>query len=728
MEKKRTYRLTIFLLVIALVTVMCAVSGGEAPTESVAPLTANLSEISGEVKVLKQLEGVFKDAVADTQIEEQDQVLTGEDGRVRMDLSNGTIIRLSPLSNFTLTSIEDTPEGPLTRLQLNIGRLWIILRGGVVEVDTPSGLASVRGSYLHVWVDPETDEAGVTCLEGECTLGNSGGTVALVAGQSAKIVGEFSPPVADAMTDEDVAEWIAGNPEATLVVIPLTQTVAAYQGQALPESKTNTPTMTPTVTTTPKDTSTPTITGTPADCGPQSGWVLHTVREGESLESIAALYRVEVSALQQANCRGDLTFVTTGEKLYVPNVATSTPTKTPTPTPSKTPTPIASSTPNYTLTVSAGGPTATPKNSATTFDGPVGPDNEVIDAVDGSECPNAYKITAKDENGITDVKMIWTYDGSLPMRDKAISKSYYKLLPLISTDRYGVSDYTIDTSGQSLPVNIRFRFAVLDDLGNVAYFPKDDAYDLTDKVNCPVGVTPTTLVDTPTVFNSFTGPSGTLSVCKQTYSVNVTDPDGIVEVKLLYSIDGNDPDYGTAVGLGNYYLMGDQGGGTYEAADEVINTDGNVGTDTVKYRFSVKDGLGNIKQSTVYSYNDNLECGETTWTFYATPQPALSSPLLCTQAYEVFVEDANGIDMVKVHYEVKNSLLDLQLTDFTELTLDAGTIYSGNWMLSEGIDTSGFTSPPFVIYYVIKAYDSEGDVVEMLSSSYTDDQTCTYVP
>lgn len=724
MNKKRTLEMALFLLVIALVTVMCANGGGEEQPQSTAPLTAQLTEISGEVKVLKQLDGIFKDAIANVQIEEQDQVLTGEDGRVRMDLSNGTIIRLSPLSNFTLTGIEDTPEGPLTRLQLNIGRLWIILRGGVVEVDTPSGLASVRGSYLHVWVDPVTDQAGVTCLEGICTLGNGGGTIALVAGQSAMIEGAFNPPVADRMDDADVSEWLEGNPEATLVVVPLTQTVAAYEGQPLPESKTNTPTPTASVTNTPNPSYTATITGTPADCGPPEGWVLHTVKaEEDSLESIAALYRVEVSALQQANCRGDMTFVTTGEKLYVPNVATSTPTKTPTPTPTQTPTPIASSTPNWTKTVAAGGATATPSNSATVFSNPAGPDRMIITndttVERNTTCENAYKITATDSNGISDVKLIWTFDGSLPVRDTAIDDGYYKLLPKISTDRYGVSDYMIDTTGETPTVDIRFRFTVLDDDGYVSYYPKTDAYDLEDTIGCAP-------VDTPTTFNSQSGPTGTLTVCEQNYAVNATDPDGIVEVKMIYTLDGTNPNYSTAVSQGKYVLMSDAGGGAYEANNIVINTESMTPPVTVKYRFSVKDAFGTIKVSPVPvdSYSDSLECGQSTGINFVTPVAPLTSPATCEQTYSVDVTDTDGVQSVKVFYSLTDAISATDSGSFP-LSLVSGDAYSGTYSVAKAIDTIGF-APTITVDYEFKVKDVLGNWVTVSSMySFTDDQTCT---
>jgi hypothetical protein len=60
-------------------------------------------------------------------------------------------------------------------------------------------------------------------------------------------------------------------------------------------------------------------------CGPYTGWVLnYTVQPGDTLYRIANLYRTTVTALQLANCK-PTSVIFTGERLWVPNIATITP-------------------------------------------------------------------------------------------------------------------------------------------------------------------------------------------------------------------------------------------------------------------------------------------------------------------------------------------------------------------------------------------------------------------
>ena len=606
MKKTERFRFIVMLIVLASLTVVCANldSGGQEAVQ----VTAAIKEFSGRVQVLKASEGEFRAATVDTMLETNDQVLTGEDGRARIDLSDGTIIRLSPLSNFVLTAVETTDAGTLTRLQLNIGRLWIILKGGVVEVDTPSGLASVRGSYLHVWVDPLAEETNVTCLEGECALGNDLGAVSLVAGQTAKISGSGDAPEAGKMTHEDVEEWLDSNPEATLVVVPLTATVAAGEGEPLPQLETNTPTPTKTVGPTPTlgPSSTPTKTLFAANCGPFEGWVLHTVREGETLKTLSLLYRVTEAELRQANCRGEMGFVVAGEKLYVPNVSTSTPTSTPTLTPK------ATATPKGTLGGGGGtGPTAT--NSPTTLlSALVGPDNATVS--DLLSCYYSYGIYVKDPDGITEVKLIYSFDGSLPDYDTAVSAGKYKVLSKLGTDHYGVNKYMIDTTSQTPPVNVRYRFTVKDSLGNITHFPAGDAYEFIDPVGCGTNATPTS--------NILTSPNGALiqsSVdCPKDFIIDVSDDNGIKEVKMFYTITAGD---GVTTSSSVYKLMtlttpnGLGTGGEYSLLGFTIDTTG-FGPDpgppivpsAIDFDFVVYDGLGT--QSTVFSgtFDDEFGC------------------------------------------------------------------------------------------------------------------------
>jgi hypothetical protein len=128
-------------------------------------LSAALSELTGKVDMKAADSDTFKPADANSVLEANGQVQTGDDGRVRLDLSTGTIIRIASSSSFTLTSNEESEVGLLTKIKLETGKIFIILNGGRAEVETPSGVASVRGSYMEVSVEPETGDVYVTCLK-----------------------------------------------------------------------------------------------------------------------------------------------------------------------------------------------------------------------------------------------------------------------------------------------------------------------------------------------------------------------------------------------------------------------------------------------------------------------------------------------------------------------------------------------------------------------------------
>lgn len=103
---------------------------------------------------------------------------------------------------------------------------------------------------------------------------------------------------------------------------------------------------------------TPTITRTALPCGPYAGWIRYTVQSGDTLFSLARAFQTTTSRLQYANCLGTSTFIQAGQRIYVPNRATITPTPTITLTPSQTPTPTR--TPTSTLTFTPVPPSSTP--------------------------------------------------------------------------------------------------------------------------------------------------------------------------------------------------------------------------------------------------------------------------------------------------------------------------------------------------------------------------------
>ena len=218
--------------------------------EPASPLAASLSELSGLVEMKQAGEDAFAPAAVDSVLGANGQIQTGDDGRVRLDLSSGTIIRVAPSSFFTLTSNDETEGGLLTNIKLEVGKIFIILSGGQANVETPSGVASVRGSYMKVEVDPETQDIYVTCLEGNCSASNPAGEVNFTNGEKVilfhrdPVTGNWTAPNVEPMTPEEFQEWLDENPEAKELFDQAMATLTAMA--ATTEAPTEEPTEVPT--------------------------------------------------------------------------------------------------------------------------------------------------------------------------------------------------------------------------------------------------------------------------------------------------------------------------------------------------------------------------------------------------------------------------------------------------------------------------------------------------
>ncbi len=112
----------------------------------------------------------------------------------------------------------------------------------------------------------------------------------------------------------------------------------------------------------PTQTPQPTATKTPIPCGPYPGWVLYTIRPGDTLYSLAGYFNTTVWQLMVANCLPNSN-ITAGELLWVPNLPTPTYVTPPTRTPTRTPT--ATLTPTSTLPVYPPTDTPTPTDTET---------------------------------------------------------------------------------------------------------------------------------------------------------------------------------------------------------------------------------------------------------------------------------------------------------------------------------------------------------------------------
>ncbi len=246
------------------------------PTASVDPLTADLSEVEGKVNFKNPGETDFSPVTNGLKINVEGQITTGEDGRVRLDLSTGTIIRLASNTLFTLVSNEPEEGGLLTRIKIEAGRLWVALKGGSVDVDTPNGLASVRGSNLMIWVDPVTQNVYASCFEGSCSAGNSSGSTDFYTGSGVVLyhveTGSNPPPPGFyQLTLQDFQEWAQNNPEVQSILPDILSTLTAVPTFTPSPTFTETPTLTHTPTLSPTSAPTATEPSCSSLSGPSNG-------------------------------------------------------------------------------------------------------------------------------------------------------------------------------------------------------------------------------------------------------------------------------------------------------------------------------------------------------------------------------------------------------------------------------------------------------------------------
>ncbi len=149
-------------------------------------------------------------------------VQTGNDSRARLDLlPEGTIVRVGSNSTFIVTSVEIVDGKPKTTLSLLAGKIWVLLAGGELAVETESGVASVRGSLLSVEYDPETDEFNVSCLEGHCGVSDGDDEdgdgvedeVDLTEGEYVSVGDDGDYSEVEDIPEDELEEWVNENPE-----------------------------------------------------------------------------------------------------------------------------------------------------------------------------------------------------------------------------------------------------------------------------------------------------------------------------------------------------------------------------------------------------------------------------------------------------------------------------------------------------------------------------------
>jgi CSLREA domain-containing protein len=320
-----------------------------------------------------------------------DQVRTGNNSLARLDFNTtGNIVRLGSNTSFTVVERTVANNSPLERLKLEIGKVWVSLTWGSLELETPVGVASVRGSFAVFTYDPgpspsfDDDVLTVECLEGTCSI-SRGGTSATI-GAMEKFVLTSMALIRSPLTAADVEEFLRLNPESTRMVLTLTAAAPTLTGTPTP-TETSTATITATATRTatrlpatntrrPANTATRTRTTAPTATRTRTPTVTPTSG------TPTATPTVTVSQTPTQSSTPTTSATPTISQTPLP---TSTPTLSPTPTTS--PTPTISPTPTHSATPTASGtPTLTPTPTSTAVAGFTV--NSVLDEPDASPTDN----------------------------------------------------------------------------------------------------------------------------------------------------------------------------------------------------------------------------------------------------------------------------------------------------------------------------------------------------
>ena len=216
------YVASVFAFIVILVIVILSLSKIGTSASDLTNLTATVKETQGDVTIKQPNQNDFSAAALGEILQLHGQLQTSSSSTARLDLSSGTIIRVAPSSLFTLEANKETGNGLTTTLNLTLGQIFIILKGGSLEITVPGGVASVRGSFMSALIYPPSGKVFVECLEGHCAATNNTGEFDLTDGQKGILLyvgdGENQLPQLTPMNQNDYSSWLAISPESQSII------------------------------------------------------------------------------------------------------------------------------------------------------------------------------------------------------------------------------------------------------------------------------------------------------------------------------------------------------------------------------------------------------------------------------------------------------------------------------------------------------------------------------
>lgn len=161
--------------------------------------------------------GTERRAQLGERLRDRDVVATSANTRAALRFTDdGSILRVNPSSRVRLTSGDE--RGVLVRtMELEFGEVWARVNrrpGAEFRIQTPAGVAAVKGTEFLVRSDPEEGTTVIT-LEGVVEFFNQAGRVDVTAGRKASSSSPTDAPETGAASPEELrqAEEAGGGEE-----------------------------------------------------------------------------------------------------------------------------------------------------------------------------------------------------------------------------------------------------------------------------------------------------------------------------------------------------------------------------------------------------------------------------------------------------------------------------------------------------------------------------------
>ncbi|MHB1356836.1 MAG: FecR domain-containing protein [Anaerolineae bacterium] len=221
--------------------------------------------VEGKVSLFQPGAGEPEPSMAVYEIRARARISTDRDSSAIIAFVDGTKILIGSSTQITLSSVSYAGVGINASLQLDIGRVLVVLEGESITITTPVGSAQVEGSIMGVVVAP-TGITNISCFEGHCQASSNGGALSLQAQEGGVIYSPLGAPGSSPI-DWKLVDPYAPIPEPTRGFLFQTATAFAIIMDATETawaqpSATPTPTMVRSATPTFPATSTPEPTST----------------------------------------------------------------------------------------------------------------------------------------------------------------------------------------------------------------------------------------------------------------------------------------------------------------------------------------------------------------------------------------------------------------------------------------------------------------------------------